>query len=181
MKTYTKLIVGGTLVLLQACGIQHTPKRLVEENEMLRMRAVGMAHLEKEYQDPSYLPSGYTILDRQAVEDVLVGKAFTFVNPLNGWQFRAQLLNENKVVIRGRGARTWSGEAYWEPFSAGAYHDRDKLCLTSVFCFVFSRFDDLTGGDMLGARVHKSGQKLLPDNYRYWVFTNIDPINVPAD
>ncbi|RCK34374.1 hypothetical protein TH9_08435 [Thalassospira xiamenensis] len=180
MNKYMKLLFGGTFVLLQACGIQHTPERILEEDDVARIREIGINYLEKEAQDPTYLPPGYAKLGREEVEAALVDKAFTFVNPLSGWQFRAELTAENKVLIRGRGARSWSGEAYWEPFSAGDYQDRDKLCLTSTFCFVFSRFDDLEGNDMLGARVHPKGQGMLAINHRYWVFTHIDPINGPA-
>ena len=181
MKTYTKLIVGGTLVLLQACASGPSLDRLVDTDTVTRFREIGIRHLEKEYQDPSYLPPGYRKLNREQVEAVLVGKSFTLVNPANGFQVRAQLDSENQVIIRGRRGAYWSGNASWERFSWGDYHDRDKLCLTSQFCFVFSRFDDLEGDDILGARVHRGGKKLLKLNYRYWVFTNIDPINVPAD
>lgn len=181
MNKYTKFLFGGTFVLLQACGIQHTPERLLNEEEVMRIREVGIQHLEQEYKDPSYLPPGYTILDRQEVEAALVDKAFTLVNPATGLQFRGQLDASKHAVIRGLQARSWSGEADWESFSWGDYRDRDKLCLTTQFCFVFSRFDDLEGGDMLGARVHRNGKELLALNYRYWLFTHIDPINVPVE
>ena len=181
MNIYIKFLLAGTVVLLQACGIQHTPERLLAEEDVAYIREVGAGFLEKEAQDPSYLPPGYKKLRREEVEAVLSDQAFTFVNPFSGWQFRAKMMDGSKVLIRGRGARSWSGEAYWEPFSAGAYQDRDKLCLTEAFCFVFSRFDALKGRDMLGARVHPNGQEMVGMNHLYWVFTHIEPIKVTAE
>jgi hypothetical protein len=181
MNRYTKFLFSGTFVLLQACGIQHMPERLLAENEVDHLREVGTTILEREYQDPSYLPPGYAKLSRQEVEATLTGKSFTFVNPATALQFRASLDTGGQTLIRGRGAISWSGEATWGTFTGEAYHDRDKLCFTPNFCFVFSRFDELEGNDMLGARVHQSGQEMLPLNLRYWVFTHIDPINAPAD
>lgn len=181
MNRYIKLLLGGTFVLLQACGIQHTPERLLPKEDVAYIREVGTRFLEKEAEDPSYLPPGYSKLTRSEVEAALAGKAFTFANPFTGWQFRAEMTDDNKVSVRGRGARSWSGDAYWESFSAGPYQDRDKLCLTGAFCFVFSRFDALEGDDMLGARVHPKGHAMLGLPHLYWVFTNIDPIKVVAE
>lgn len=181
MNTYIKFLVCGVLAMLQACVVQHKPDWVLSKDEVEGMYAIGAKHLEKEAQDPNYLPPGYTKLDRKEVEAVLSGKAFTFVNPISGWQFRAEMTVENKVIVRGTSSKSWSGDAYWAPFSSGAYQNRDKLCLTSAFCFVFSRFDDLQGEDILGARVHRNGKEMLGFNYLYWVFTDITPLPVPVE
>lgn len=181
MGRYGKFLILGAIVMLQACGAQNKPDWVLSKGEVESLYAVGAKHLEKEAQDPSYLPPGYVKLDRQDVEAVLLGKAFTFVNPISGWQFRAELTIENKVIVRGTKFTSWSGDAYWTSFSSGAYQNREKLCLTSTFCFVFSRFDDLQGEDILGARVHPNGKQMLGFNFLYWLFTDITPLLPPEE
>lgn len=179
MVKLTNVFLFGVALVLQAC--QHIPERLLAGSEVEKIREVAIYHLTLENEDPSYLPPGYEILDRQDVELVLVDKAFTLVNPANGVQFRGELDANQNALIRGLRTMSWSGDAYWEPFSWGRYRDRDKLCLTSKFCFIFSRFDGLEGNDMLGMRVHPNGKQLLSLDYRFWVFTNIDPIGAAAN